>query len=72
VVTDADEHQFEFLRREHHDRWLGFKRDDIRRWFAEAGLKNAQVDSLDETCCVDSDCGSESARISIFVASGVK
>ena len=72
VITDADEHNFEFLRTEHHDRWLGFKREDIRRWFEEAGLKQVQVGSLEETCCVDSQCGSEKASIGIFVASGVK
>lgn len=72
VITDADEHNFEFLREEHHDRWLGFKREDIRRWFEQAGLKNVKVDSLSEDCCVDSSCGSQSARISIFGAVGEK
>lgn len=72
VITDADEHNFEFLRTEHHDRWLGFKREDIRRWFEGAGLKQVQVSSLEETCCVDSECGSQKASISIFVASGEK
>ena len=72
VITDADEHNFEFLRTEHHDRWLGFKREDIRRWFEEAGLKQVRVGSLEETCCVDSECGSEKASIGIFVASGEK
>jgi ubiquinone/menaquinone biosynthesis C-methylase UbiE len=30
VITDLDEHSFEFLRAEHHDRWLGFKREDTK------------------------------------------
>jgi SAM-dependent methyltransferase len=72
VITDADEHNYEFLRTEHHDRWLGFKRDDVRRWFEEAGFKQVKVDSLEETCCVDSECGSQAANISIFVAFGEK
>jgi len=72
VLTDADEHNYEFLRTEHHDRWLGFKREDIRRWFEEAGFTKVSVDSLQETCCVDSECGSEAARIGIFAASGEK
>jgi ubiquinone/menaquinone biosynthesis C-methylase UbiE len=33
VVTDLDEHAFEFLKEEHHDKWMGFRRDDIERWF---------------------------------------
>jgi len=72
VVTDAEEHNYEFLRTEQNDRWLGFKREDIRRWFEESGLTNVCVGSLGETCCAQSSCGSQTARISIFVASGQK
>ena len=70
VITDMDEHEFEFLKEEHHDRWMGFKREDVRQWFEEAGIKNVVVDFADECCCTRSSCGDEYARISIFVASG--
>jgi len=72
VITDMDEHTFEFLREEHHDRWMGFNREEIRQWFGEAGLKNVIVDCVDESCCTQSRCGGEYASISIFVASGEK
>jgi len=72
VITDLDEHHFEFLRVEHHDRWMGFKREDVRRWLTEAGLKNVRVDCVGEDCCAQSSCGSEFASVSIFVASGEK
>lgn len=72
VVTDLDEHAFEFLRVEHHDRWMGFKREDIGQWFTAAGLKNVVVDCVGESCCAQSSCGSEYANVSIFVASGEK
>jgi len=72
VVTDMDEHEFEFLRKEQHDRWPGFKREDIERWFKEAGLKNVKVDCVGEDCCADSDEGREKASVSIFVACGEK
>jgi len=72
VITDLDEHRFEFLRTEQHDRWMGFKRDDLRRWFASAGLENIAVDCAGEKCCSHSDCGSDYADISIFIASGTK
>lgn len=72
VLTDLDEHQFEFLRREHHDRWMGFKREDVQRWLTQAGLKNVVVDSVGVNCCAQSSCGCESASISIFAASGEK
>jgi len=70
VITDLDEHLFEFLKDEHHDRWMGFKREDIERWFKATGLKNVIVDCVGESCCAQSNCGSEYADISIFVASG--
>ncbi len=72
VATDLDQHDFEFLRQEHNDRWMGFKRDDIRRWFEEAGLKDIVVDCVGENCCAKSSCGREQAKISIFVAHGRK
>jgi ubiquinone/menaquinone biosynthesis C-methylase UbiE len=72
VITDLDEHNFEFLREEHHDRWTGFKRGDVERWFNEAGLKNVVVDCVGEDCCAESDGGDEFASIGIFVASGEK
>lgn len=72
VITDMDEHEFEFLKKEQHDRWLGFKREDIERWFKEAGLKNIKVDCVGEECCADSDECREKASVSIFVAYGEK
>jgi len=71
VVTDLDEHTFEFLKEEHRDRWMGFRREDIERWFKESGLRNVSVECVGEDCCAQSSCG-EYARISIFVASGEK
>ena len=72
VITDADEHEFEFLREEHHDRWLGFKRSDIRSWYLEAGLGEVSVESIGSLCEVQSFCCEDFARIGIFVASGEK
>lgn len=72
VVTDMDEHEFEFLNKEQHDRWPGFKREDIERWFREAGLRNVKVDCLGEDCCCHSDDGAGKVKISLFVAYGEK
>lgn len=72
VLTDLDEHNFEFLKIEHHDRWMGFKRDDVKQWFLEAGLKNVRIDCAGGNCCAASSCGSDNASISIFVAYGEK
>ncbi len=72
VITDLDEHDFEFLRTEQHDRWMGFKRDDVRHWFEAAGLTHIRIDCVGEECCADSACGDEHASISIFLALGTK
>jgi hypothetical protein len=72
VITDMDTHEYEFLKKEHNDRWLGFKREEIRKWFTQAGLRNVQIDCVGEDCCAESDTGHNKARISIFIASGTK
>ncbi len=72
VITDLDEHRFEFLRTEHHDRWLGFKREDVRAWLEGSGLKDVSVNCVGEDCCATSADGCDSAKVSIFVATGVK
>lgn len=71
VITDLDAHQFAFLREEHHDRWMGFERDDVSCWFREAGLADVTVDCVGTDCCATSQ-GGESAAISIFIARGTK
>jgi ubiquinone/menaquinone biosynthesis C-methylase UbiE len=72
VITDLDEHAFEFLRTEQYDRWLGFQREDVQRWFQEAGLHNVATDCVGESCCAQSSQRDASASVSIFVAYGEK
>ena len=72
VITDLDEHGFEFLKTEHHDHWMGFKREAIKQWFEQAGLKNVRIDCVGANCCAESACGSENATVSLFVAFGEK
>ena len=71
VITDADTHTHEWLRTEQHDRWLGFERLDVARWFREAGLEDVTVGDTQEICCPTSNCGTKAA-ITIFIARGVK
>jgi ubiquinone/menaquinone biosynthesis C-methylase UbiE len=72
IITDLDCHDFEFLRTEHCDRWMGFDRPDVARWFAEADLVDVKIDCVGENCCAASQSGSGEAAVSIFVASGMK
>jgi ubiquinone/menaquinone biosynthesis C-methylase UbiE len=71
VITDADTHTHEWLRTEQHDRWLGFERADIARWFTDAGLEGVTVGDTQEICSPTSECGT-TAAITIFIASGRK
>lgn len=48
VITDVDRHGHEWLLAEHNDRWPGFAREDVRRWFADAGLRNVSVSDAGE------------------------
>jgi len=72
VITDLNEHDFDFLRREQHDRWLGFARPQVAVWYEAAGLQGVTVQSIDENCCASSCSCGDKARISIFLASGKK
>ena len=72
VITDLDRHNHQFLLVEHHDRWLGFKREQIKQWFEEAGLTDVAVDCVGESCCAAPQAGGDCVGVSIFVASGRK
>jgi hypothetical protein len=51
---------------------MGFRREDVRTWFAEAGLKKVVVSSTGERARVPSDSTDSCADISIFMARGTK
>jgi ubiquinone/menaquinone biosynthesis C-methylase UbiE len=70
AITDLDRHDFDFLRTEHCDRWMGFDRPDVARWLTEAGLVDVEIDCVVENCCAASQSGCGNASVSIFVASG--
>jgi len=71
VITDMEEHDHEWMRREMADQWLGFERGQIKAWFREADLVNILVDSGNQTCCATSETDETAgARIGVFVATG--
>ncbi|OPJ55023.1 class I SAM-dependent methyltransferase [Clostridium chromiireducens] len=72
VITDLDEHNYEFLKTEQFDVWMGFDRNKILEWFKDAGLENVTINCVGSNCCADSKCGCDKASISIFVAYGEK
>lgn len=72
AITDLDLHRHRFLLEEHHDRWPGFDRAEVRRWLEQAGLEEASVGCADASCCAASSTGADQARVSIFLATGRK
>lgn len=70
VVTDMDEHRFEFLRTEQHDRWMGFPRPSVLEWLQAAGLRDVQVECAGESCSSASERGPAHATVSLFLAWG--
>jgi len=71
VLTDADEHDQSWMREVMADRWLGFKRSDIRAWFEGAGLADVVVDCAKGGCCPKTT-DWRLLALSIFVAMGFK
>jgi arsenite methyltransferase len=71
VITDADEHDQAWMREAMADRWLGFKRADIRTWLEAAGLIEVAVDCAKGRCCPRTEDGKR-LSLSIFVALGIK
>jgi len=70
VITDLDTHNHEFLVTEQHDRWMGFERADVKRWFEDAGLHSITVDCVGDNCCAASETAEDEAKVSIFIAAG--
>jgi ubiquinone/menaquinone biosynthesis C-methylase UbiE len=71
VITDLDTHDQSWMREAMADRWLGFDREEIRRWYTQAGLTELDIDCAEGTC----DCAgpaSEEISLSVFVAIGQK
>ena len=71
VVTDADEHDQSWMREAMADRWLGFKREDIRAWLEAAGLVDIVVDCAKGKCCPRTEDGKRLA-LGVFIALGTK
>ncbi len=71
VITDLEKHDYKFLKIEHHDRWPGFYRSDIRHWLESAGFSNIIIGILPgERCCAMSGSCNEEAEVGIFLATG--
>lgn len=73
IITDLDEHDYDFLKTEQQDVWLGFDREQLKAWYLRAGFKKADIHCVGSDCCATSlSSGEKVAKVSIFAALGVK
>lgn len=77
IISDLSAHHYDFLRTEHHDRWLGFDQSDIYHWFKVTGFKPIAISLYNESCKTTAEpcgcnCHEDSVNIPIFFATGVK
>lgn len=71
VITDLEKHDYEFLKMEHHDRWPGFYRSDIRHWLKISGFSNIIIGTVSsERCHAMSGSYNEKTEVNIFLATG--
>lgn len=70
ALSDLQEHNFEFLRKEHADRWLGFNVSRVRSMLEQAGFDEISVKPFESCCSTTSEHGQ--VKIPMFLASGRK
>jgi len=70
ALSDLQQHNFEFLRKEHADTWLGFEISRVRTILDQAGFANVKVEGLESYCSTTVERGQ--VKIPMFLASGRK
>lgn len=72
IIADAEDHPYNFLKTEHYDVWLGFKKSELKEWLILSNLTNVAVKDLDERCKVASKLTPQVADINLLVGYGEK
>jgi ubiquinone/menaquinone biosynthesis C-methylase UbiE len=70
VLSDLTEHNYESLRKEHADLWLGFRFEHVKAILEQAGLDSVEVTTL-SSCCSETR-GEGQIKIPMFLATGHK
>ena len=68
VIIDLVQHEFEWMREEQADLWLGFNPNDVSRWFEEVGLGRFSLEKME----IGLQHERKELAVEIFVASGAK
>jgi ubiquinone/menaquinone biosynthesis C-methylase UbiE len=70
ALSDLQQHNYEFLRKEHADVWLGFDTTFVRTMLDKAGFDDIVVDALVSCCSTTEEHGR--VKIPMFLAAGHK
>ena len=70
ALSDLQQHNHEFLREEHADRWLGFEIERVRSMLDESAFENVRVAPLESCSSTTAEHGQ--VKIPMFLASGKK
>jgi len=70
AISDLQEHNYEWLRKEHADLWLGFKMEDVLAMMKKNRLEDVKVDEL-SSCCTSTQ-EEQQVKIPMFLASARK
>jgi ubiquinone/menaquinone biosynthesis C-methylase UbiE len=68
ALSDLQQHNYEFLRKEHADRWLGFDIPRVRSMLDQGGFDGIRVEALESCCSSTAEHGQ--VKIPMFIASG--
>jgi ubiquinone/menaquinone biosynthesis C-methylase UbiE len=68
ALSDLQQHNYEFLRKEHADIWLGFNIPRVRSMLDQAGFDDINVRALESCCSTTIEHGQ--VKIPMFLASG--
>jgi len=72
IISDFDTHELEYMRTEQHDKWLGFDRKMIEKWFKEAGLVDFAIEDAKDSTCKTLFYDEHDVKMTIFIAKGTK
>jgi excisionase family DNA binding protein len=71
IITDVDQHNFLWVKKEKFDIWLGFEREEINEWFEETGFIDIEVSDLCCKCRTSNNSG-VAVELPMFLAFGTK
>ena len=71
VISDVNQHPYQWVKEEKFDLWLGFEHSEIREWLSAAGFSDIEVADLGCNCRTSAKSGM-TVEIPMFLATALK